>query len=257
MRIGIVFVAYNAPTSFIEKVVRKAQLWALPICVVDNSPQPDQALASLKQYGVEIRHQGNRGGIAAAFNVGITWLKTQGCTGYITFDQDSEIPDDFISDLLLFLKSCPQAQVVCPNFYDVNSRAFATFIVLRRWYFKVSNGPTTDLAISSGFYLSDQAWQTIGRFNEALIIDRVDTEYCLRAKQLGYTIWVNRKSVLKHAIGQRSRHKLLGLITIKPSHHSVLRRYYIARNATWLSLRYACTYPSFLWLSLIGLCLDT
>jgi hypothetical protein len=53
--------------------------------------------------------------------------------------------------------------------------------------------------------LAMAALERIGRFNETLAIDHVDTEYCLRARACGLSIWVHGGHEFAHAIGERRR----------------------------------------------------
>ncbi len=44
------------------------------LCVVDNTPQAGDWYRALVDAGIHVRHNGNRGGIAGAFNCGIAGL---------------------------------------------------------------------------------------------------------------------------------------------------------------------------------------
>lgn len=245
VNVGVIFVTYHPSDDFADKVLRILRHHQdLKLCVVDNSPETPASLESLEQNGITIISNFNNGGIAGAFNRGVKHLRRYRCDGYVTFDQDSGIPDDFFTKLCQFIEKRPGVNLVCPDFIDINSKTSAKFVKLNRWTYKVTEGDTVHFAISSGFYFSDGAYAAIGDFNDDLFIDHVDTEYCLRALQCGYQIHVNRSSVLRHSIGNRSVRKLFGL-TIKPNNHSPLRRYYIARNGVYLSRQYFKSYPSF------------
>jgi len=49
----------------------------------------------------------------------------------------------------------------------------------------------------------------IGVFREEFFIDRVDFEYCLRAKARGYCVIRTRKPLMSHTIGTPTAHRLL------------------------------------------------
>ncbi len=250
-RLGIIIVTFAPDAQVLARIATLRQT-GCPVCVVDNTVPPASLLRGLDDKGIQRIENGNRGGIAGAFNQGVAYLAAQGCTGYLTLDQDSDLPPGFIDTLETFLQAHPQAQLVCPDFIDRNANTRATFIRLKRFTYRRTQGPTTDFAISSGFYLSAAAWQRIGRFDERLVIDHVDTDYCLRARQADLTIHINRDALLAHSIGQRTRHRLL-FVTLKPNHHSPLRRYYIARNGVFLACRHGARLPSFFLLNLLRL----
>ncbi|CAJ3007281.1 rhamnosyltransferase [Burkholderia pseudomallei] len=96
--------------------------------------------------------------------------------------------------------------------------------------------------ISSGSVISRGAYARLGRFDEALFIDHVDTEYCLRALAHNVPLYVVPSLVLTHRIGARRRHKV-GPFELTAMHHGWLRRYYGARNAMQLGLQYGLRFP--------------
>ena len=96
--------------------------------------------------------------------------------------------------------------------------------------------------ISSGCVISREAFMRLGRFDEALFIDHVDTEYCLRALLRNVPVYVVPSLVLLHRIGSRRRHKL-GSLELTTMNHPGFRRYYSARNAMQLALQYGLRLP--------------
>lgn len=81
--------------------------------------------------------------------------------------------------------------------------------------------------ISSGMLTNIQTLKNIGLYDDALFIDYVDTDWCLKAQSKGYTLYVIPNISMTHAIGINSI-KLLGrYFTV----HSPIRRYYMLRNS--------------------------
>lgn len=245
MKYGSVVVLFNPDDEVIANIERITQE-NINVVLVDNSFTP-------VKYDFKSCHyifNGNEGGIAGALNLGIDFLFSDGCDFVFTFDQDSKIPNNFYSSMDELINK-KNASLVCPNFFDVNSKTFATFVHVSKFRYEVVNGSDyTNLAISSGMGISKKAWDGIGRFEEPYIIDHVDTDYCLRALDKGYKIYVNYDVCLNHAIGNRTTHKFLG-VTLKPNHHGYIRKYYIARNGTHLSFRYFFKYPSYFYLNVL------
>ncbi|MET5116689.1 glycosyltransferase family 2 protein, partial [Burkholderia pseudomallei] len=62
--------------------------------------------------------------------------------------------------------------------------------------------------ISSGSVISRGANARLGRFDEALFIDHVDTEYCLRAQAHNVPLYVEPSLVLNHRKRARRRHNV-------------------------------------------------
>ncbi|MDR0478262.1 MAG: glycosyltransferase family 2 protein, partial [Burkholderiaceae bacterium] len=81
-------------------------------------------------------------------------------------------------------------------------------------------------------------------------IDLVDAEYSLRALVHKVPLYLVPALVLPHRIGTRQPHRF-GPFTIIATNHSWLRRYYSARNAARLGLRYGLRFP-FMFFFFIG-----
>lgn len=246
---AVVVVLYNPDESSISNL---NQFNDFGLYVVNNGESDIKEklsqLAKTKQF--HYFHNENKGGIAGAFNVGLNQAFSDGYDHVFTFDQDSKIPENFYSSMDALIKA-KKADLVCPDFFDVNSKTHAAFVHLTKFSYKVvEKTEYTNLAISSGLGISRIAWKDIGEFRESYIIDHVDTDYCLRALDRGYKIFVNYDVCLNHAIGNREKRYFLG-VTLKPNHHNYIRKYYISRNGTHLSFEYFFKYPAYFYLNVL------
>lgn len=206
------------------------------ICIVDNSSSSNSNLLD-SLGGVNYILNKNIGGIARAFNLGFEYFINEvGCDAVYTFDQDSVVPDDFFDQMNGFVK-IKKAEIACPNYYDINAKAYATFTKLTKFKYKESTDDTVDLCISSGMYISTEVYEKLGGFDERYIIDHVDTEFALKAYANKIPIYLNRDVCLEHAIGHCEVKKFLGK-TIKPNHHPWIRKYYGARNGTYAAFKF-------------------
>ena len=93
-----------------------------------------------------------------------------------------------------------------------------------------------------------EALRRIGPFNEGLAIDHVDTEYCLRARELTLAVYVHGGHEFAHSIGQRRRFRFLGR-DMQAGGHSAARRYLITLHHAG----YAATDGRSYWLHDFGL----
>ncbi|WP_191091585.1 glycosyltransferase [Affinibrenneria salicis] len=240
MKIGFIVVLYNPEHDIIDKWKNEQKGSHYHFCVVDNSKEKNN-------HGFDYYiHNENAGGIAGALNKGINYLFEHGCDFIFTFDQDSILPKYFFEEMESFIVE-KNAKMVCPNFYDINSKSYATFFLLKKWIYKKVNLKKEDIttfAISSGMGISRSAWETVGEFNEAYIIDHVDTEICLKAHVNNIPIYVNKNICLNHQIGNRETVDLF-FLKLKPNNHNKYRKYYIVRNGTHLSFKYVSVCPSF------------
>ena len=98
--------------------------------------------------------------------------------------------------------------------FDENARSFlpelsTNGIGLRR--LRIEPGASLQrcaFLISSGCVVSRDAFDVLGRFDETLFIDHVDTEYSFRALSRNVPLYVVPSLVLPHRIGAKQRHAL-------------------------------------------------
>lgn len=224
------------------------------LAVVDNTPQEhalarERVRALSSRANVVWRHHGNRGGVAGAYNAGLSALFAQGIDAVALFDQDSTVPATFVARMR---DTCARlgagAFIAGPRIYDANDRRFlpelmTSGVMVHRVRVEGETAPQRcAFLISSGSVISRAAYAELGRFDEALFIDHVDTEYCLRALARNVPLYVVPSLVLTHRIGARRRHRV-GPFELTAMHHSWQRRYYGARNAMHLGLQYGLRFP--------------
>lgn len=258
---GAVVVLYRPTPAQLERLPALRERCAA-LVVVDNSPVRDIALrCALGQHGIQFQYNGNRGGIAGAFNLGIEVLQRQGLQCFSLFDQDSQVPDDYFERVALAAQTLGDSPwLLGPRIYDVHARQFLPSWRASRWGFRVLDVATLrdgapqpcSYLISSGMTVNLAAWQALGAMREDYFIDHVDTEYCLRAQKLGVPMYLLPGLDLPHAIGQRVVRRVLGL-RIGAMNHGAVRRYYLARNGLHLSLRGVWRWPPALLLNLLTL----
>ncbi|RQZ15237.1 glycosyltransferase family 2 protein [Burkholderia sp. Bp9031] len=220
------------------------------LLVVDNTPQPDaRARERCARDGIALLHHGNRGGIAGAYNAGLATLFRENVDAVALFDQDSSVPAGYFATMR---DACAgvagRAFLAGPRIFDENARSFlpelaTNGIALRR--LRVDpDAPLQRCAflISSGCVVSRAAFDVLGRFDETLFIDHVDTEYSFRALALNVPLYVVPSLVLPHRIGAKQRHAF-GPFEMTSMNHSWQRRYYSARNAVQLGMQYGLRFP--------------
>jgi len=235
-----------------EQLARAAAMRAAcdRLLVIDNSPEPDvRAAQVLGDAGIALLHHGNRHGIAGAFNSGLHALFGQGVDAVALFDQDSTLPDGYFD---VMRERCTPLDgrpfLMGPRIFDENDQRYLPELVTSGLAVKrlamdaAASLQRCAFLISSGSVISREAFARLGRFDETLFIDHVDTEYCLRALLRNVPVYVVPSLVLLHRIGSRRRHKL-GAFEMTTMNHPGFRRYYSARNAMQLALQYGWRLP--------------
>ncbi|MBR8345642.1 glycosyltransferase family 2 protein [Burkholderia ambifaria] len=220
------------------------------LLVVDNTPQPDtRARALCARDGIALLHHGNHGGIAGAYNAGLAALFRRDLDAVALFDQDSSVPAGYFATMRDVCSALAgRAFLAGPRIFDENARSFlpelATNGISLRRLRVARDAPPQRCAflISSGCVVSRAAFDLLGRFDETLFIDHVDTEYSFRALARNVPLYVVPSLVLKHRIGAKQRHAF-GPFEMTSMNHSWQRRYYSARNAVQLGMQYGLRFP--------------
>jgi len=235
-----VIVTYHPTLKMLENVSKiLAQVQGL--IVVDNGSSPDK-LAPVRvmsqTLGFELIENGENVGIAEALNQGVRWARNSGYPWVILFDQDSRITEGFIRQMFADWKSHPERERVGsihPKYLDPDT---GTEPVVRR---ASDGGPV--FSATSGALMPAWIFDKIGGFASEYFIDCVDFEYCLRIRAAGYLIADSREAVLMHASGGASESLSFLGFGFRPTHHSVVRRYYMSRNRIALYRKYFRVFP--------------
>lgn len=257
VRTAAVLVVYRLAAD-IEPTLVTLRAAVGQVLVVDNDEQGHAGLEALTRgMGIGFLHAGNAGGLAGAYNRALTWLKVHGAQmRHVVFlDEDSDA--GVLKDLLADAGSArvledPHAAAIAPAYRDRATGLRGRYIRLGRWRLSYNPREFPDLravafVINSMSVWRLQALQRIGPFNEGLAIDHVDTEYCLRARQLGLSLYVHGSHEFAHSIGQRRRFRFLGR-EMQAGGHAPERRYLIGRNTSWLARSWLRREPAFAFL---------
>lgn len=192
---------------------------------------------------------GGNVGIGAALNSAFRQMLLHDVAYGVTFDQDSQPPQQHVSTLLAARKklaleagSSRRLGAIGPSFYDVREgrldypffRASGLFVqrVDRRAGEVV---PKVDALITSGMLVPVALWQR-HTFVEHLFIEHVDTEWCFRTLDDGYQHHGCFDVQMCHELSDGQPIIFAGVIFLR---YSALRRYYYFRNTVFLvSQRY-------------------
>lgn len=205
------------------------------VVIVDNGSSPELIAplhAAAQEMGFTLIENGVNLGIAAALNAGVRWAKAQRFQYVALFDQDSTVTEGFIPAMLAEYEMHPQRNrvaIVTPSQVERNTGR------TRGHQCAKDGGPL--VAITSGSLMPIEMFDQCGWFEEELIIDCVDHEYCFRARSQGFTLAQCRRAVLMVAVGSTTCHRAFGM-SIGARHYSAKRRYYITRNRLLMIRRF-------------------
>ena len=201
-------------------------------------------------------------GLALAQNHGIEFSKKLGADYIIFFDDDSSPNDKMVTRMVNYAKKNLDVGIVAPDIQHVSGGLQKYWVkdkyFWRRRTFKDDESVLIEVntVISSGSLIPIKIIQELGGMRADYFIDYIDIEYCLRVRKAGYRISVLRDAGLKHSLGNRSSVKTLG-ISLYPTHHSPLRKYYMTRNRVFTWKIYANTMKIWFLIDVINFVFDT
>ena len=249
--VAAVIVTFNPEVATLRRMIEALQTQVNEIVVVDNASAANavEQIAQLAQdFSCRFEGLAENLGIGAAQNRGFAAVKS--CIGerYVLFLDHDSIPQADMVDVLLAADFRLRTRgirvgAVGPAIVDNRTGTTGRFVSSRNFFVRrVPCRPGcselgVDFLISSGTLVRVDVFEAIGGMDEALFIDHVDTEWCLRAKAAGYALFGVCDANLVHSLGDEVMEVWLGRkreIFV----HSPLRDYYMCRN-TLLILRAA------------------
>lgn len=234
MKIAATVILYHPCINAINNILSYADS-VDRVFVFDNTEGFDNHInqTSFNNNKIHYFHDGLNQGIAHRLNQATSLAIYEGYEWLLMMDQDSSFKKETFNLYVNNVLNYPEKE---------NVALFGTNFSRKP---QISL-PTIDAQevismITSGNLLNLSLYPIIGPFDEALFIDAVDTEYCLRASKAGYKIVKLLNIFLQHELGEsvtRASIKTLFLIKKTKEIHSPLRCYYIYRNNLYLQTKY-------------------
>lgn len=165
-------------------------------------------------------------GISSALNQVMRWASTY-AQWVILLDQDTVASENLVALLEQHIAS--DVAIVAPKVVDRSE----TDRDLQE-----ASVSAINYCITSGALYSVEAWRAVSGYDEAMFIDFVDFDYCLRVRKQGYVILREPSAVILHEIGRITRH---GPFTAY--HHSSFRSYHMARDMIYYSKKHRSSSP--------------
>jgi rhamnosyltransferase len=237
---GAVVVFYHPDAACVARANRLAAFG--PCVVVDNTEGAAQPGVGTLDPRIHYIPNERNLGIATAINQGIRLLRALACDFALIFDQDSEPSDHLLRTLPRLLAheiaNGRRVAVMGPAYEDERLGGVAPFVrfgyVRLKRVAPVGDTPLpVDFLISSGSCLNLAAWDEVGPMDDALFIDFVDLEWCVRARQKGLEVLGAPNVRLAHSLGGHP----VSVLGRRYPGHSALRHYYMFRNAIALMRR--------------------
>ncbi len=264
MNICAIIVIYNYDVTSIDLTSISANVDHLYI--VDNSDIQTKGQLKFNDNNITFIQNYNKGYLAGAYNkVLFDQNILQGFTHILFLDQDSDFSElsNYLNDKLVLTLLDKENIIVAPRYYDVNTLIKGRCVQLTKYWFRVSDNPEwkDNSGIPVSFVINSfSLWpvkiiRKLGKYDEGLALDHIDTDYCLRARISGYDIRVINHISLGHQIGQRQSSRFL-FWNIQSTCHSDFRVNMISFNTARLIKKYYFTIPGFVPLAITRILYD-
>ena len=214
---AVVIVTYQPDLERVIENVRELQRQGFLVVIVDNNSDSIAEIRERSGCDKLIEFSENKG-IAAALNAGMRAAVENGSQWTLSLDQDTMVVDNLLEEYRKYLK-LPDAGALCP-------------------------AETVRKCPTAGFFISTEAWEKVGEYDEWMFIDYVDYDIETRLRKAGYKIYrINTTRIIQELgkLGVNPFFNGLGkLLHIKKLrnfattyNHSPFRNYYFVRNGLY------------------------
>lgn len=222
-------VSYNPSITRLKENINSIRAQVESMLIVDNgSDNIDKIEPLCIENDCDLIKIDENKGIAYALNQICEFYYSKGFDWVLTLDQDSVSPNDMICKLSACAK--PKVGVVGPKIVYRHNEEYKNVE-------NVGGTKSVEWLITSASLTNLKAWYAIGGFDEALFIDGVDKDFCIRLRNKGFQILQCNDVELMHELGNLKCKRVLGK-TIYVTNHSAKRKYYMARNSIYLDSKH-------------------
>lgn len=239
MKICAVCVFYNPDETCVRNISSYSTVIER-VYVIDNSNTDSRELLQDLPNVIYIPNMKNLG-IAAALNIGCEKAYNDGFKWCMTMDQDSSWKKETIANFLyeteILIKENRKIVSIAPSLLLSKNQTSYIGDLKRKLRPVVRDSVKfkyTDRVITSGNIISLDSWNSIGRFNDSLFIDEVDSEFCYRLCEEGFDIVQYSDIEMEHILGTPRK-----TFFPRPENHHGVRLYYIVRNKLFVCKNYS------------------
>jgi rhamnosyltransferase len=240
--VAIVIASFRPPQELVDRV---EDLLTMAVAVVvsdDGSPDASAPILNrIESLGATVIRAPQNAGIAAALNSGLARIDEIGDFSFVlTLDQDSMPEAGYLDHAIETIRRANAAGLrvglVTAESYS-GAKGPRERLHGRSADFEYAFDP-----MQSGSLIPRSTFDAIGRFDESLFIDGVDSEFTVRARAAGYDVIIGQGCRIEHHLGELTIGRIFGYKRAF-NYHSPTRVYYISRNGTTLTMRYLLRRP--------------
>ena len=230
MKIPATVIWYNPDDENIKNI-RTYIDYVEKLYIIDNSKENNKKLAdSLNNLKTEYIYNDKNLGIAKALNLACEKAANDNFEWLLTMDQDSSFDSNSIKSYFRTFEKMTKNNVgiISPRH------------ILKNDIDKFSDDKESieiNHVMTSGNLLNLKIWEEIGKFDENLFIDEVDSEICFRIIESGYKVIQLNKIRMFHELGNLEKRNFFTR-KISVLNHNHIRKYYIMRNKFYMLKKY-------------------
>lgn len=238
---GAVVVLYNPEESDYKNIAGYADEVGTTY-IIDNSPNNNlknvQNVLKVDNEHIIYEHHPENLGLCKGMNIGLLNLYRRGCAWALTMNSDSSFEKGAIKVFQDYVQKhdCSKTAILAPVYtFDRN---------VRQKYFGTKR---LKRAMMSGNYLNLEIFMHLGGFYEALFVDGLDNDYCIRLGKAHYSIIECGQALMHHMPCKTGKRKIFNK-TYKYGYDSPKRYHGHARALTYIWHTYHSPYEFFFYI---------
>ncbi|MEZ8547895.1 glycosyltransferase [Vibrio cyclitrophicus] len=201
------------------------------VVIVNDSGKEFGILSQINSDSVVVINNPNNVGIARSLNLGVDYADCLGFDFILTLDDDSLLDANYVEKLYDFFSE-NHTCLAC-GVYDSGKNYSVPF-------------KKKQVVITSGSLFKVHDYKMIDGFSEAMFIDYVDFDFCLRlANKTKLDIFEVYTAKFNHQIGESSNVDEGKFLKLSSFDHSPFRIYYQTRNLFFMVKKFILSNPIF------------
>lgn len=233
MKILAGIVTYNPDVTRLKENLDAVLEQCENIVIFDNGSKNNAEIKNLiNKFNARINliEKKENLGIAEALKSIMQYAVGNSYSWVLTLDQDSVVMPNLVDKYLKCVNIDGVGALTC-NIVDRNFKIYEN---------RNSETQDVDFCITSGCFMSVDAYKKTCGYDSAMFIDKVDFDICYSLRDKGFRIIKIDFDGLLHEVGHGKEICLFG-IKKTVFNHPAWRRYYMARNAIYLSRKHCCS----------------
>jgi rhamnosyltransferase len=190
-------VTYEPDLGILAENLRAVARQVDAVIVVDNGSENVSTFADELPESVVLNRLPANRGLSVAMNIAVQSAESQHAEFVLMLDQDSVVVPGLVATLLADLDENEDLAMVGPRIDDRNLESDVAH--------DGRGLERVNACITSGSLIRVDDWKRVGGWDEALFIDYVDFDFCLRLRSRGRAIGIDHRTALHHSIGDARR----------------------------------------------------